>query len=182
MAKKKSAFGKLLAFTTTVAAIGGTCYIFRDKIKESSIYKTITDKLSGKNDPDFSDDDFYYDDGTDGFETIPDSTDAGREYTSITINAKEEEPVFTKEETPVTAEKETPAPAEENAPVSTEEDVPVPVEEKETAPGTDDTIPTIHFNTFSTSESESADGYENENLSDFSDDPDVLEEQDKLDF
>ena len=46
MAKKKNKLGKFLAFTTTAAAIGGTCYIFRDKIKQSSIYKAVSSKLS----------------------------------------------------------------------------------------------------------------------------------------
>ena len=44
MAKNK--FGKFLAFTTTVAAVGTTCYIFRDKIKESTLYQKAINALA----------------------------------------------------------------------------------------------------------------------------------------
>ena len=44
MAKKNGGFGKLIAFTTAVAAIGGVCYIFRDKIKDSSLFKSASGK------------------------------------------------------------------------------------------------------------------------------------------
>jgi len=97
MAKKKNKFGKLLAFTTTAAAIGGTCYIFRDKIKQSPIYKTACSKFSdifgNVSDKFCSDDteDFFFDDEDDDFKDVfSENTEHGREYTSITINAKEE--------------------------------------------------------------------------------------------
>lgn len=156
MAKNKSTLGKLLAFTTTVAAIGGTCYIFRDKIKESSIYKTAVDKCSDLwakwNNKDFDDeDDFFFDDEDENFEDVfSDEEKKNREYTSITINPKEEE-------------------------ISEEE---IPEEIKES---TDDAIPTISAEVKEENDAEVT-GYENEGLSDVSEDPDVLEEQDQLDF
>lgn len=99
MAKKKNTFGKLLAFTTTAIAIGGTFYIFRDKIKQSSVYKTVSEKLSdifggiSEKFSDHDDDDFFFDEEDDDFEdAFSKDTEHGREYTSITINAKEEAP------------------------------------------------------------------------------------------
>ena len=44
MAKNKHFFGKFLAFTATAAAVGGACYVFRDKIKNSPLYKATLDK------------------------------------------------------------------------------------------------------------------------------------------
>lgn len=122
MAKKKNFIGKLIAFTTTVAAIGGVCYIFRDKIKESQAFKTATDKAGDlygtiKDKMNRDDEDFFFDDDDDFFEDDMDINDnTSREYTSI---------------------------------------------------------PTIDISTPA--------AYENEGLSDTSEDPDVLEEQDKLD-
>ncbi|MBR1865235.1 MAG: hypothetical protein IJ801_01870 [Lachnospiraceae bacterium] len=95
MAKKKNKLGKLLAFTTTVAAVGGTCYIFRDKIKQCSVYKTATDKLSdlfglsgtASND----EDDFFFDDEDEDFDAaFSEDQKQEREYTSLTMNSKEE--------------------------------------------------------------------------------------------
>ena len=60
MAKKS--FGKFIAFTTAVTAIGGVCYIYRDKIKESSIYQSITGKIADWMDKDLEQDDFNFDD------------------------------------------------------------------------------------------------------------------------
>ncbi len=98
---KKNSFGKLLAFTTTVAAIGGVCYIFRDQIKESSVYKKacdkfynlrdkVNDKFASENEDFFFDDDFKDDFEDDMF---TDDAKNSREYTSITINAKEDNSV-----------------------------------------------------------------------------------------
>ena len=96
MAKRKSTLGKFIAFTTTVAAIGGICYVYRDKIKESSIYKKSKDTLSNLrskvSDKLADEDDFCFDDDfEDDFEDDVFSDDAkkSREYTSITINAKD---------------------------------------------------------------------------------------------
>lgn len=96
MAKKKNKLGKLLAFTTTVAAVGGTCYIFRDKIKQSSIYTTAADKLSdllglSGTGSDLEDDDFFFDQEDDDFDSaFSDDQKQEREYTSITITSKDE--------------------------------------------------------------------------------------------
>lgn len=109
MEKKKHTFGKFLAFTTVAVAIGGTCYIFRDKIKQCGLYEKAADKLSSlKNNISgrlHKDDDFFFDD--DDFKEDDNDVFAGkeqnREYTSITINAKDSEetpsafPDFSKE-------------------------------------------------------------------------------------
>lgn len=261
MAKKNHTFGKVLALTTAVAAIGGACYIFRDQIKESNIYKkssdkfsklfgNLTDKLCNE------EENFFFDDDDDDFPSgniFSDNAKNGREYTSITINSKEETNDTKEEGTSARSDdtketdssaalemnKEYATPAvsddttEEDIPTvsdsTTEEDIPavsdstieedipaVPdstIEEdipavsdntksedmKEIFP--EDTIPTITFgNGFSTPSSipepptsdfknaisdeaeEKISAYENEGLSDVSEDPDVLEEQDKLDF
>ena len=71
MAKNKNCFNKLLALTATVAAVGGACYVFRDKIKNSPLYKTALDKAYDlydkwkdrqSDDDSFDDFDFYEDD------------------------------------------------------------------------------------------------------------------------
>lgn len=161
MGKKNSTFGKLLAFTTTAAAIGGACYIFRDQIKESSIYKKASDKFSGlrnKMSDKFSnnEDDFFFDDDfEDDFEDDVFSDDAknNREYTSITINPKEEETSVT------------------DVAKEMKEDISNAVEDlKESSDKKDETTP------------EEFSGYENEGLSDVDEDPDVLSDMDKLDF
>lgn len=154
MAKNKSFFNKIVTVTAAVAAVGGVCYVFRDKIKNSSLYKLTLDKLSNlyeRQGDDFDEDfeDFSFDDDDTFDEVFSEGEKSEREYTSITINAKEE----TQEET----SKET---AEE---------------------ATDGSIPTIDF-TVKESEEPEVLSYENEGLSDVSEDPDVLEEQDKLDF
>ena len=150
MAKKHGALGKLIAFTTAVAAIGGVCYVFRDKIKESETFKKASDKAndlydsvkSKMNNDDFIfDDDWDDDDFDDDFDDNGDSTSAGsREYTSLTPAAKEDN----------TFEDDNSA---------------------------SDSIPTSDIK-----KENEVTGYENEGLSDTSEDPDVLEEQDKLDF
>lgn len=172
MAKKNHTLGKFLALTTTAAAIGGACYVFRDQIKQSAIYKKSTEcfsKLFGKVSDKFcqDEDDFFFDDEEDEDTTFNDvfSEDAkkNREYTSITINQKEEENA-----------------AESSDSISEpKEDI------KEIF--SDDSIPTITFgdNLNASGDSEENDtvtAYENEGLSDVSEDPDVLEEQDKLDY
>ena len=157
MAKKKGVFGKLVAFTTAVAAIGGVCYIFRDKIKESSAFKAASDKAAdlydNVKDKMNSDDDFLFDEDDDIFDDfdVPfddsqsnNSPDSEREYTTISPKASDDT-------------------------VSSDDN------------DLSEAIPTIDFgNKISSSESPSA--YENEGLSDTSEDPDVLEDTDKLDF
>ena len=109
-----------------------------------------------------------------------------REYTSITINSNDTTNTTDTTENPDEAES-----IPKTASDTVAEDM------KEIFP--DESIPTISFGTdFSTSssseapvfnatddsssESEEVIAYENEGLSDVSEDPDVLEEQDKLDF
>lgn len=204
MAKKNHTLGKLFAFTTTVAAIGGVCYVFRDQIKQSSIYKKSTEclsKLFEKVSDKFcqDEDDFSFDDEKEDDAAFDDifSEDAkkNREYTSITINQKEDE---NPEDS--AAEEE-----EDSADISSDEeetgtDALTDKEEAKTTTASetepkedikeifsDDSIPTITFgNNLNAStdseESSRVDAYENEGLSDVSEDPDVLEEQDKLDY
>lgn len=219
MAKKKNTLGRLLAFTTAVAAIGGTCYIFRDKIKSSSLYQKTADKLSNlKNnisDKFCEDDDFFFDDDDfeeDGEDIFAD-TEQGREYTSITINAKDQAENDTSADD--TEASDMPASGifadtseslsehstlEEMQEISEHEDNVEKADEDQAAteslePAFEETIPTISFGTSfdsakvmtekaSTEDAAAAEitGYENEGLSDVSEDPDALEEQDKLDF
>ena len=173
MAKKTGVLGKLIALTTTAAAIGGVCYVFRDKIKESPIFKSaagkandLYDTVKTKMNPDddffFDDDDFF--DDFDGADTADDSG-SEREYTSISKKQSTEE-------------------TESEASSQTNED-----KSPESADDNSDAIPTINFagNNESKAESDNAKsespiGYENEGLSDVSEDPDVLEDTDKLDF
>ena len=158
MGKNNSTFGKLLAFTTTVAAIGGACYIFRDQIKESSIYKKASDKFDElrnniKKNTNEEDDFFFDDEFEDDFEddVFTDDAKVNREYTSITINSKEDN-----DETSSDAQSES--------------------------------IPTISVsdnaadNKKQTTATEEVSGYENEGLSDVSEDPDTLADMDKLDM
>ncbi len=219
MAKKNSSFGKFVAFTTAVAAIGGACYIFRDQIKESEAFKKTTDKLSAlrnkvSNKFSSDEDDFFFDDEfEDDFEDdiFDDNSKSNREYTSITINAKDNSSVANSaEEVGNTEEdsKDIEDDAEDlvdNVAEDVEElsdvakdvanDVANAVKEKtEVAKDevkeifADDSIPTISFNnntTKDTDETAATDevlGYENEGLSDVYEDPDVLGDQDKLDF
>lgn len=140
MAKKKSTFGKLVAFTTVAAAIGGTCYIFRDKIKSCPLYQRMSSMLadlcSNKKNNFNEDEDFLFDDDDDFADVFTDA-EHNREYTSITINTKN------------TSDSSTLSPEEK---------------------------PAEHTNSATITE------YENEGLSDVSEDSDTLAEQDKLDF
>lgn len=207
MAKNKNCFNKLLALTATVAAVGGACYVFRDKIKNSPLYKTALDKAYDLYDKwkdhqsdDDSFDDFDFDEDDDFEDIFSEEDKSEREYTSITINAKEDtsstDVADDSAVTDNTEDDKTPDPSEDT--VSAEVDVPaasdteapdeevssIPqVEESDVTYTTDAVIPTIDFGTSTTSDDEpEVLGYENEGLSDVSEDPDVLEEQDKLDF
>lgn len=220
MAKNKHFFGKFLAFTATAAAVGGACYVFRDKIKNSPLYKATLDKACDLYDKwkyrDFDDDedgfeDFAFDDD-DSFDDVFSDEDKGsREYTSITINAKEDDTSDQEENTADSISDENTDSDTETAdnsftaeePVSPAQDatsteepaaeptVPAQDDASDSGNDTDSVIPIIHLSTpdtasASTEESASKEpevlGYENEGLSDVSEDPDVLEEQDKLDF
>ena len=238
MAKKKNIFGKLLAFTTTTIAIGGICYLFRDKIKQSSIYKTISGKFSdfsGHFFNEFCDSDnenFFFDDEDDDFEdAFSKDAEHGREYTSITINAKND----SKKEDETTKEQNTKSnfdsikenfpknddmsPSQKDSPKNDNaasfdensikndnadltEDNPVNEDNKsesdEIFSNEDlieifpkDSITNIKVGNTSDSgdsvpkkniSSAGIDSYENEGLSDVSEDPDTLESQDKLDI
>lgn len=171
MAKKNNTLGKFLAFTTAAAAIGSACYIYRDRIKESTIYKKTAGKLSNlynKTTGKFAeeDDDFFFDDDfEDDFSDDVFSDDAknNREYTSITINSKKTSPSEDAKETA------------DNAPTVSDTSSPtVPFESKGTV--TIDTEADLHTG------SADVTAYENDNLSDTFEDPDTLEDQDKLDF
>lgn len=210
MARKNSFIGNLIAVTATVATIGGICYIFRNKIKESDVYKKSADKLSdlrNKMCDNFSnDEDFYFDeDFDDDYEEELFSSNAkkNREYTSIIINAKEK--TDSAEKQPIDDTIETSANddsiTKENytdAETSLENDTTSDTQFENHAEKTpenmneifaEDIIPTISFdNTKSskkpenTNSSEEVTGYENEGLSDVYEDPDVLADADKLDY
>lgn len=219
MAKKNSSFGKFIAFTTAVAAIGGACYIFRDQIKESEAFKKTTDKLSAlrnkvSNKFSSDEDDFFFDDEfEDDFEDdiFDEDSKSNREYTSITINAKDDNSAANSAEENDDTEKDSmdiedaaedfaddvAEDVEELSDVAKDvaNDVANAVKEKTEAAKdevkeifADDSIPTISFNsnntnkTDETAATEEVLGYENEGLSDVYEDPDVLGDQDKLDF
>lgn len=171
MAKNKNTFGKLVAFTTAIAAIGGTCYVFRDKIKAHPLYEKSKDKfgdLYSKITDRFADDDFddtFFDD--DEVEQTF-NAERGREYTSITINAKNE----TIDDT-----NDIPEDDEEAENTETADDT----EEESLEDTLEDSIPIISFDK-ARNDKQSASAYENEGLSDVSEDPDTLAEQDQLDF
>lgn len=134
--------GKLFKAAATIAAIGGVCYVFRDKIKNSTVYQsldmddkvekvknTIKEKMPAKEEPER--DYFSLDDAP-----VEGTIDQQSENTSD-ISADDAKPEETEH--------------------STEE------------------VATV------TEETESPILYENEGLSDVSEDLDVIEEQDKLD-
>lgn len=134
--------GKLFKAAATIAAIGGVCYVFRDKIKNSTVYQsldmddkvekvknTIKEKMPAKEEPER--DYFSLDDAP-----VEGTIDQQSENTSD-ISADDAKPNETEH--------------------STEE------------------VATV------TEETESPILYENEGLSDVSEDLDVIEEQDKLD-
>ncbi|MDO5155724.1 MAG: hypothetical protein Q4D51_07145 [Eubacteriales bacterium] len=157
MAKNKSILGKLLTVTTAVATIGGVCYVFRDKIKSHPLYEKTKDKLTDAYDSlsykfPHTDNEDWEEDD---FDSVFSNSEKGREYTSITIQSKtDDEETATAEEITDTADQ-------------------------------DSSIPIISFdqalNTTS-AQQDNVTGYENEGLSDLSEDPDVLTDQDKLDF
>ncbi|RGG37165.1 hypothetical protein DWY07_00460 [Clostridium sp. AF23-6LB] len=134
--------GKLFKATATIAAIGGVCYVFRDKIKNSTVYQsldmddkvekvknTIKEKMPAKEEPERNY--FSLDDAP-----VEGTIDQQSENTSD-ISADNAKPEETEHST------------EEAATVTEEIESPIL--------------------------------YENEGLSDVSEDLDVIEEQDKLD-
>lgn len=134
--------GKLFKAAATIAAIGGICYVFRDKIKNSTVYQsldmddkvekvknTIKEKMPAKEEPERNY--FSLDDAP-----VEGTIDQQSENTSD-ISADNAKPEETEHST------------EEAATVTEEIESPIL--------------------------------YENEGLSDVSEDLDVIEEQDKLD-
>ena len=134
--------GKLFKAAATIAAIGGVCYLFRDKIKNSTVYQsldmddkvekvknTIKEKMPAKEEPERNY--FSLDDAP-----VEGTIDQQSENTSD-ISADNAKPEETEHST------------EEAATVTEEIESPIL--------------------------------YENEGLSDVSEDLDVIEEQDKLD-
>ena len=197
MAKKNGALGKLIAVTTAVAAIGGICYIFRDKIMESPLFQSATDKANDLYDNVKNkinredDDDFFFDDDDDFFnDSSPSESTGEREYTSISISTSDDniaedinEP--DSETTSVNAgsdDFESSSATIEPEPAHDDNDT-INIDAAPTDDNTNenDSIPTIDFgSTFA--KPETVTGYENEGLSDVSEDPDTLEDMDKLDF
>ena len=134
--------GKLFKAAATISAIGGVCYVFRDKIKNSTVYQsldmddkvekvknTIKEKMPAKEEPERNY--FSLDDAP-----VEGTIDQQSENTSD-ISADNAKPEETEHST------------EEAATVTEEIESPIL--------------------------------YENEGLSDVSEDLDVIEEQDKLD-
>lgn len=218
---KKNSFGKFLAFTTTVATICGVCYVFRDQIRESSIYKKASEKfcdLRNKMNDKFTseEDDFIFDDDfEDDFEDDVFAEDAkqNREYTSIIINPKEDEAPVSDAAKEVAEDISKAVENLKETGIETAEDTIEKVTDiaedtmdgaKEVAEDMKDavqdsaedmkeifadvSIPTISFGNNNadkkdeTAATEEVSEYENEGLSDVSEDPDVLADMDRLDF
>lgn len=170
---------KFLKAVTTVAAVGGVCYLFKDKIKESNIYQsmdvedkvekvktTIKEKMPVKNDTGTDKDYFSLDD-----EDTTATDDAVTADDTVTTDYTEDAPVSENiPEDESTAETEEKTTSEEA--VSSSSDLTSMVSDLLSD------IPVIK------PEDDSPLLYENEGLSDSSleDDFDVLNEQDKLDF
>lgn len=182
MAKNK--LGKFLAFTTGVAAIGGVCYIFRDKIRESDIYKRVTGTIADwlDKDDDYDDFEFDEDDAFDDTDLFSDSAKKNREYTSITINSSDEADDSTEfDETDEINESNEPEQSVEVLQDSPADETDNQMESENDIVVNPSITTDVQIKTDATSDI-TAEAYENEGLSDVSEDPDVLEEQDKLDF
>lgn len=134
--------GKLFKAAATIAAIGGVCYVFRDKIKNSTVYQSLD---------------------------MDDKVEKVKNTIKEKMPAKEEPErnYFSLDDAPVEgtidqqSENTSDIPADNAKPEETEHST----EEAATV----------------TEEIESPILYENEGLSDVSEDLDVIEEQDKLD-
>ena len=149
--------GKLFKAAATIAAIGGVCYVFRDKIKNSTVYQsldmddkvekvkhTIKEKMPAKEET--ADRDYF------SLDDAVDNTDTNAEAATVAdVTAKVDDLLS---DIPSTSEDA--APEETVAEEAATEDV--------------------------AKEEESPILYENEGLSDVSEDLDVIEEQDKLDL
>ena len=134
--------GKLFKAAATIAAIGGVCYVFRDKIKNSTVYQSLD---------------------------MDDKVEKVKNTIKEKMPAKEEpeRDYFSLDDAPVegTIDRQ----SENTSDISADDAKP-----KETEHSTEE-VATV------TEETESPILYENEGLSDVSEDLDVIEEQDKLD-
>ena len=150
--------GKLFKAAATIAAIGGVCYVFRDKIKNSTVYQSLDmdDKVEKvKNTIK---------------EKMPTAEEADRDYFSL-------------DDTPAGTNTATTSQPEETSAIPT--DNAKPEENENTTPDSADTVEENISEEAATEETaeeaESPVLYENDGLSDVSEDLDVIEEQDKLD-
>lgn len=153
--------GKLFKAVATIAAIGGVCYVFRDKIKNSTVYQsldmddkvekvkhTIKEKMPAKEET--ADRDYFsLDDAVDNTDTNAEAATVAESVSDVTAKVDD-----LLSDIPSTSEDA--APEETVAEEAATEDV--------------------------AKEEESPILYENEGLSDVSEDLDVIEEQDKLDL
>lgn len=153
--------GKLFKAAATIAAIGGVCYVFRDKIKNSTVYQsldmddkvekvkhTIKEKMPAKEET--ADRDYFsLDDAVNNTDTNAEAATVAESVSDVTAKVDD-----LLSDIPSTSEDA--APEETVAEEAATEDV--------------------------AKEEESPILYENEGLSDVSEDLDVIEEQDKLDL
>ena len=158
--------GKLFKAAATIAAIGGVCYVFRDKIKNSTVYQsldmddkvekvkhTIKEKMPAKEET--ADRDYFsLDDAVDNTDTNAEAATVAESVSDVTAKVDD-------------LLSDIPSTSEDTAP---EETV---VEEAATEDTSTEDV---------AKEEESPILYENEGLSDVSEDLDVIEEQDKLDL
>lgn len=173
--------GKFLKAAAAIAAIGGVCYVFRDKIKNSTVYQsldvddkvekvksTIKEKMPVK---DEADRDYFSLDDTDGSSDNADAASESSAKETENAGASSEDSVKTQDTGSSSAS------AEEAATMSDEvSDVTAMVDDLIS------NIPGMSQDTASTASDDSPILYENEGLSDVSEDLDVIEEQDKLDL
>lgn len=158
--------GKLFKAAATIAAIGGVCYVFRDKIKNSTVYQsldmddkvekvkhTIKEKMPAKEET--ADRDYFsLDDAVDNTDTNAEAATVAESVSDVTAKVDD-------------LLSDIPSTSEDTAPEET-------VAEEA---ATEDTS-----TEYVAKEEESPILYENEGLSDVSEDLDVIEEQDKLDL
>lgn len=158
--------GKLFKAAATIAAIGGVCYVFRDKIKNSTVYQsldmddkvekvkhTIKEKMPAKEET--ADRDYFsLDDAVDNTDTNAEAATVAESVSDVTAKVDD-------------LLSDIPSTSEDTAP---EETVAEEAATEDTS--TEDVA----------KEKESPILYENEGLSDVSEDLDVIEEQDKLDL
>lgn len=158
--------GKLFKAAATIAAIGGVCYVFRDKIKNSTVYQsldmddkvekvkhTIKEKMPAKEET--ADRDYFsLDDAVDNTDTNAEAATVAESVSDVTAKVDD-------------LLSDIPSTSEDAAP---EETVAEKAATEDTS--TEDVA----------KEEERPILYENEGLSDVSEDLDVIEEQDKLDL